>query len=210
MRIEEYLALRPTLYHLTAASNLPRIERVGALEPAAVLLKRAGRDEYLQRRREASLTVIVDDERINIRDQTPLCEGHIALEGMTFAEFVAHVNTHVFFWPGDCIQPIRQGRSHFERYKKKGEVCVVLRIDAAALLRTNAGVEPRFCRYNSGAPRTVNRKKSPRGLMTYVPCERFMYPRWEVAELVFPSAISLPQGEWESRPLSEFTNSGGH
>ncbi|MGP1309508.1 MAG: DUF7002 family protein [Phycisphaerales bacterium] len=203
MQIHEYLRLRPTLYHLTAASNLAHIQQEQRLYPAADLFAKANRADLLHSRRRQNVAVDVGGARRIIRDQAPLHEGNILFQdGMAFGEFIAYVNQHVFFWPGMSGGPIDYGRRHFGRYAS--EDCAVLVIDGHALLEANAECVPMFSRYNSGSPRCSGGKKSPRGRDTFVSAERFSQTPGRVIETVFAAPVTLPQGEWEVRSHREF------
>jgi hypothetical protein len=135
--------------------------------------------------------VIVDGREIVLRDQKPLHKGNTGLpNGYKFDDFIESLNRRVFFWPGDKSGPIDYGLRHFERYKD--ERPVVLRIDFASLIDANPSIEPRFCRYNSGAPRCSYGKKSPRGPRTFLAAAHFEGAPAGVVELTFEGEISLP------------------
>jgi hypothetical protein len=71
--------------------------------------------------------------KIFIRDQDPLYEGHMTLpDEYTLADFVAHLNNRIFFWPGTDNRPVPSGMGHFKRYAFKRyakEKPVILRIE---------------------------------------------------------------------------------
>lgn len=157
MDIEHYLTTRPFAYHTTAAPNLTHLRATRAIDSTARLFDRAGRqgDPMLCQRRAKSITLQVTGREIVIRDQYPLAEGAIALEGgWTFGDLVRHLNGLVFLWPGDHRGPSgKYGRNHFARYEAEREALAVLRIPTRALLEANPTRPPRFSRYNSGATR---------------------------------------------------------
>lgn len=93
----EFGALRPFLFHLTAAANLPRILRTRRLECAAHLAQRAWWTDLLEARRRVHLTLTLGDETVWLRDHAPRPLGNVALElGWPFAQFVAHLDACVF------------------------------------------------------------------------------------------------------------------
>lgn len=203
MDIDAYLRVRPRLYHLTAATNLPFIQRTGRIRPAAELLHEADQSPLVRARRPNSRHIVVNGERVHIRDQAPLYEKNMALDpGVSFGDFVEYVNRHVFFWPGNSDGPIDYGVRHFSRYAD--EDCVVLCIDARRLLGANRGLLPKFSAYNSGSPRWSGGVASPRGLSTFLHASAFSRAPSEVIETVFECAVTLPQGAWDVRSHREF------
>jgi hypothetical protein len=61
------------------------------------------------------LSVVVNTERVNLRDQAPLYEKKIRLhDGWSFEKFVEHLNRHVFFWSGWETGPIDYGARYFQ------------------------------------------------------------------------------------------------
>ena len=104
------------------------------------------------------------------------------------SRLVAHINEHVFFWPGFATGPIESGLNHFELYR--GEELAFLRILSADVINSSQAL---FCRFNSGAPRVVNGRRSPRGADTYVPASSFRGTAGDVVEVVVRGALVLPQ-----------------
>ncbi len=204
MNIDDLVRLRPFVYHMTARSNLARVERVKRLECANVFYKATGRlHESRERRREHAL-VVVDGERVSLRDQAPLHVGNIDLSLLTFAEVVNMLNQYVYFWPGDDEQPIASGRNHFARYSK--EDAVVLRLPTDQLLSLNA-VRAKFSRCNSGAPRQNAGRKQPRGLNTFRNAACFDETPGNVQEIVIEGWAELPWSSVVVKPLSVYTSS---
>ena len=60
-------------------------------------------------------------------------------------------------------------------------------------MKANKGNPPRFCAYNSGSPRVVNGKKSPRGSTTFVTAEEFPKGKKEVVEVTFENFVRVPK-----------------
>lgn len=185
--LQRPIELRPYLFHLTAASNLPSIVKTKALRSAGLLLADAGLTEQSSQRRLDHLNIRQGHDSVQIRDQKPLIEGAIAFEkGWNIARLVQLINQHVFFWPGCHTGPINAGVNHFERYRN--EEPVILRLATADLL--DKGLN--FSRYNSGAPRCSGGKYSPRGSMTYVSASDFLGTASEVVEVVVVGDCPLP------------------
>lgn len=127
-----------------------------------------------------------------LRDQKLLRSGNIELTGgFTFEDFVEALNARVFFWSGKDDGPIPSGKRHFARYKSESPV--MLRCRFQTLLSANSTTEPLFCPYNSGAPRTVNGKKSPRGPNTFSKACDFPRIPSKVVEVTFVKKLFLPQ-----------------
>jgi hypothetical protein len=156
------------------------------------LLRHSGNTALQKVRRDSSRTIRFNKHRILIRDQKPLHEGAIDFEpGWDLARLVQHINKHVFFWPGSSIsRPVEAGLNHYERYAQ--EELTILRVRWCAVLRTNSHAEPLFSKFNSGAPRTVDRKHSRRGSNTYRDRHNFSGGVSDVVEVVFLNKVTLP------------------
>ena len=188
MELAQYLKTRPWAYHLTARQNIDAIREQGALLSADRLARLPAEKEALTVRRTRQIQM----EAALIRDQLPLQKGHIEFESkFTFELFLGLLNSLVFFWPGGAsgAGPIPAGMNHFKRYQHESPV--ILRTCSAALIAENTH-EPLFCAYNSGAPRTYQGIKSPRGPNTFVPIKAFPRNASEVVELVFSGIAILP------------------
>jgi hypothetical protein len=189
--IEEYVELRPFLYHVTARENLPRLRRTRTLQPARTLLEHAGRLDWLRLRRAHSLPAVVEGETVVLKDQRPLIEANIQFEGgWSVADLVEYLNSHVFFWPGDARGPITAGARLLDHYAP--EAPAVLRLRLQSLLSANPGLQPLFCPYNSGAPRQNKGLGVPRGPGLFRPGRACPRRRHEVVEVGFRSAVVLP------------------
>ena len=199
LTIEKLCELRTHLYHLTAWSNLAGIRLRGGLAPAAALLRESGHDTTY--RRPNHLTLPGNQYPIQVRDQAPLHEGAIAFEsGWDMVRLVAHINEHVFFWPGTLEGPIAAGRNHYARYAC--ERPALLRTSTRGLLAANPAIAPLMCRFNSGAPRVSNGRHSSRGKNTYVTAAEFTGPASRVVEVVFRGFVRLPADTTVSHALS--------
>src|SRR4051812_23502905 len=163
----EFARLRPYLYHLTDARNLPRIMRLRRLDCAAELMSAADRAELVTVRRASHQVISVSGEDVLLRDQAPLHRGNIAFgDGWDFSSFVRLLNERVFFWPGNAHGPNSYGLRHFQRYQHESPV--LIRVKTAELFDSNSDRSITFCRYNSGAPRWSRGKAAPRGASTFV------------------------------------------
>ena len=203
MESRSFVRTRPMLYHLTAKSNVKSIQRTGMLFSAARLMTEGGMPQQRHVRRRHHLSAEVGGESVLIRDQAPLHAGNMSLlDGMSFGEFVALLNEHVFFWPGTDRKPIAYGLRHFMRYAS--EECSVLVIPTEALFDTNPTVPPLFSRFNSGSPRCNGGLPSPRGTRTFRPTGQFMGTPSRVVEVVFRGTVVLPDCGVKVRSPAQF------
>ena len=198
---------RPWVYHLTAGANIARIDRMRRLDCAARIMNAGGSSSLVRRRRQESLVVQVGPEDVHVRDQKPLHRKNMCLLDCSFEEWVAHLNSFVFFWPGWAGGPIDSGLRHFGRYAS--ERPALIRVRTADLFGANPDRSPRFSCYNTGAPRWSGGRASPRGQGTFAFGEQFARGASKVVEVVYGGSALLPttaelgdrpQGPW--RPLS--------
>ena len=135
-----------------------------------------------------------------LRDQAPLHEGNMDLqEGWTLEDFVEQLNQRVFFWPGTEDGPIDYGLRHFGRYAS--ERPHLIRVRLASLLAANPGAMAQFCRYNSGSPRCVQGRRSPRSERTFLDHADVDFQRNQVVEVTFRGEVGLPfDAELGDRP----------
>lgn len=189
--LEAFCELRPYVYHLTAATNLPHLLALRRLYSARHLLHASNNRSWLAEKRPTAVGASMDQQRISVRDQAPLHQGNIAFaEGWTFGDVLADLNARVFFWPGNGSKPIDYGERHFQRYA--AEKPKMIRLETAALFRLNAAATPQFCKFNSGSPRYNKGKASPRGPETFVAANAAPFRPSEVVELTFRDEVALP------------------
>ncbi len=73
----------------------------------------AGQSGLLSTRRTSNTPIKVGGTELLLQSQSPLHEGHVALEGgWTFADLIRELNDMVFFWPGTKDSPGRYGARH--------------------------------------------------------------------------------------------------
>jgi hypothetical protein len=154
------------------------------------LLRLSNNHQWLDKKRESILTIQIDGESIDIRDQQPLYAGKTRLEGgWTFADLVKQLNNRIFFWPGWFHGAISHGQRHFKRYESQRPA--ILRVKTADIFAIN-DTPPLFCKYNSGSPRTTQGKGSPRGPKTFLPCNQAAYVASNVVEVTYVGQVNLP------------------
>ena len=192
IQLQTFVDLRPFLYHLTDARNVPRIRRLGRLVPAATLLSASGHAELVGSRRETDLVLRLDNDLVVLRNQEPLHEANIDLHpDWTFSDLIAFLNSHVFFWPGDATGPTGLGKSFLQRYS--GPSLAVLRARTSDLLAANPAQQPLFSKHNSGAARQYLGRPSPRGPNTFLRASRFSGTPSEAQETAFIEEVVLPK-----------------
>jgi hypothetical protein len=183
----------PWLWHVTSAANAERIERLRRIEPAAALLRVAGRADLLAVRRRNDVELTIDSAIVVMRDQAPLHAGHIAWEPQwNLARFVAALNERVFFWPGHWDQPSKTAGANVISFLSKAPDVVAVLVPSEAIMvdpATPLSVE--LSRYNTGGPRTSGGVKSPRGASTFVPLDRWPGPPSTVREVAVVGSVDL-------------------
>lgn len=192
MDLASFIALRPYLYHLTSARNLPRIRRMRQLDSAALTNELGGVPHRTSLKRVGLTAVPVGGEVVVLRDNDVLHEGNVELpRDWAFGDLCAYLNQHVFFWPGREAGPIAYGQRHAERYA--AEDLSFLRVPTHELFAANAGGGPLFAHCNSGAPRNNPVSGKPkRGPDTFRPAAFFGASPGKVVEVVFRTSARLP------------------
>jgi hypothetical protein len=204
--ISKFIALRPFLFHFSNHANVPRLQKLRCIQPAEDLLRTAGEEKLASQRRTKSIRLIIDGETIVITDQLPLVFSNAALtSNWTEKDFVAYLNQHVYFWPGDANGPIKRGSRFYGHYLKSQ--LAILRVSSASLLAVNSSQTPLFCPFNSGAPRKQAGNGVPRGPDLFLPAVKFPRAAGGVVEVVFRCAVRLPETT-ELRTHDTWTNLG--
>ena len=188
--MEKFARLRPYSFHLTCGTNIDGIRTDRRLLSAAATINSAGRGDLICTRRSASLQLQIDTRKVRLQNQAPLHAGNIYFQdSWTFEELIIQLNSRVFFWPGDESGPGPYGQRHFQS-KLWDEPPVLIRTATSDLFDQNPS--PEFCAFNSGSPRCSGGKKSPRGLETFLPPDRFTGTCSKVTELTYRQEVSLP------------------
>jgi hypothetical protein len=200
----KFVSTRPYLYHLTSSRNLNGLAATRLIKCAATLLRESDNLGWLTTKRDRTLTVLAAGTTIDIRDQQPLYAGKtMFLDGWTLEDLIRSLNEHVFFWPGTANGPIDSGWRHYKRYEI--EAPAIIRVPTSQVFECNGEKCPRFCKFNSGSPRTVNGRGSPRGPRTFIECHEAEFGPSNVVEVTYeqwailPNAVevsSTPRGPW--------------
>lgn len=201
-----FIKTRPFVYHLTSRQNLQLILAEKKLFSAAMILNECGEDRWIREKRSKIIAVNFRGHRIDIRDQAPLYEGKMSLEGdWSFQDLIEALNNRVFFWPGSNETPIDYGVRHFQRYASQNPK--IIKIRTSELFASASPNSPEFCKYNSGSPRTTRGFGSPRGPNTFVGAANAEFSPGTVREVTFVGEINIPNrieysdspyGPWDS------------
>ena len=203
-----FIRFRPWLYHFTTPQNVGLLRRERAMSSAASWVERANAFQPGQipdphaflgtARTHCHPLVVGAGLAVTLNDQRPLRSEQFffALLG-TYPDFIRHLNSLVFFWPGDDSGATPKGdlAETFEtRYHAYGR----LRVPTADVWAADTPI--RFCRYNSGAPQ--RRDRITRGQHIFAPHTEPDLMTGGVAEVVFPHHLALPAStQW--RPPGE-------
>jgi hypothetical protein len=188
--LEGYVALRPYLYHTLLRSNVPALQASRRLYSANALRRLANDESSFGERRRSRLRLLLPFGNVDVQDHAPLYESNIELQGgWTFRRLIEEIDDRVFFWPGDERGPTDYGRRHFDQYQAEA---LQLRVPFR-LMYESAEPKPEFCRFNSGSPRCVGGRKSPRGPDTFRPYARTDYSAGQVVEVTFRESVLLPE-----------------
>jgi len=195
---------RPYLYHYAPRANLTFLRALRRMESTAALVARAeahqagqvpGVSAFLRTPRPRAVTLTVAPcVSVCLNDQQPLtCARIAALEaGHSFEDYVCLLNGFVFFWPGNAARPKPRGRLSAS-FSTKYAGYSLIRLDVASVLAANPRA-PLFCKYNSGAPQARDRVTRGPSLFT-----RAFDSVCDIAEVVFPGHVQLPNGSAEER-----------
>lgn len=174
MNRDDLIARSPRLFHMAEAGSWPIIQRHGLLTTAHLVrtarLSRLAEATLLEQRRSASTRIAHPTYgEVVIRDQGPLNLTHLqgALTDVTVQEWLAILNSRVFFW----LHPDKlAGLLNARRYRNRPQD--VLTIDTRSLLDA-AGDRVRLSPVNSGA--TLYPNTPARGTETFRTIEDYDY-----------------------------------
>jgi hypothetical protein len=189
---DEVCRLRPFVFHVTARENTAFLRLTHQIYPTLSSLAIAGRLDLAGLRRTQYVTLRFQDGEVVLKDQKPLIAANTELaDGWSFEDFVRYLNGLTYFWPGNDQAPNGAGRRLLSRYEADGPL--VLRIPTKDLLDTNAGLQPLFSPFNSGAPRYHSGRRAKRGPDLFRPLAEFPRRASEVVELAFAGNTALPE-----------------
>jgi hypothetical protein len=191
MDVEQICSLWTHCYHVTAVANLLSIRRSRVLWPAQELLERANLSQMSRSRRTADLELRTGGNEVLIRNQCPLDPGSLELgAAVTLEEYVACLNSYVYFWPGVASGPIEDGRRMFDR--TNGISSIVLRMPVRSLLAKNRSWAAYLSNCNSGVAWTEGGVRSRRGPELFQPLLTYSAAPSTVHEICFLGPVALP------------------
>lgn len=210
MNVENFIKLRPYLYHLTDRENRDNILNKQRLLSTSYIVENSNivdKLAFLTSRRLGHTEIFINETKYKIRDQRPismLALGKCVTDGWSAADFIKHLNDRTFFWP-----TIKRLNTHYQRYKI--EEPIIIRVKTESLFVLND--TPKFCRLNSGATRAnsyLGGVAPARGANSFLTADQYSRTPGTVVEVTFdnfcdlPSSIwlgSTPYGPWEKMSL---------
>jgi hypothetical protein len=191
VNLEPIIAHWTHCYHVTAVVNLRGIRRSRVLLPAATLFRRMDQSDLLSCRRTHDVQLRFQNQEVLVRNQTPLDPDHIDLGSTeTFDEYVAYLNSHVFFWPGMASGPTPDGVRMFRR--TAGVKSAMIRVLTRSLLGANEGSVVHLSTCNTGASWVGEGKKTQRGIGVFQWAASFAEPPEKIEEISFHGSVNLP------------------
>lgn len=178
MDTAQLIELHPRLYHMASAGAWPSIQRHGLLSTQALLgLFEVGeprRTALLTTRRAETVTLRhpVHGEA-SVRDNKPLTTAKLAAsltDGSTAEQFLASVNSRVFFWPTEQRLNKLVGAKAYRDMPQ-----TVLEVDTASLVRAHES-RVALSAINSGATEPF---ATPRSLATFARIDEFDLNHWQ-------------------------------
>jgi hypothetical protein len=187
-------------YHVTSAANLVSIRQSRVLLPTQTLLKQAKRHYFLRRRRTRDVLLRIEGQQILIRNQVPLDPYSLDLGATgTLPEYVACLNSFVYFWPGTALGPREDGVRMFER--TNGTLSIVIRMPTRSLIDTNPASPTYVATCNTGVAWTEQGTRSRRGPDVFQPVETFSEQPSSIHEICFGGDVRLPEdAEYGTNP----------
>jgi len=191
MKVQDLCAVWSYVYHVTSGCNLASIRKSRVLWPAETLFERANHSHLVRLRRTADLLLRIETVQVLIRNQLPLNPGSLDLgSASTLEDYVASLNSYVFFWPGTAIRPSDDGVRMFER--THGTRAIVIRALTRSLIDSNLPAPKYVATCNTGVTWTPQGVKARRGSDVFQRLDEFSEPAAHIHEICFKSEIRLP------------------
>ena len=187
MDTEDFIAKYPTLLHLAHAESWPSIQQHGLLSTEQLLRRwhvDADRAEaHLSQKRPEPVHLSHPEHGLAVlRDQHPLTETQLApalTDGMTVADWLRLLNSHVFFFPNETGL-----RTLYSAYRP--EPAVVIKVRTRSLVRVHEA-RVRLAGINTG---NTSRRPAPRGADTFLPIRRYDHRKRAVQEVAVLDEVS--------------------
>jgi hypothetical protein len=192
IQFDDFVSVWSHSYHVTFEANLESMRNLRILWPARTLLEDTEHSRFIHERRTRDLMVPMQGERILLRNQIPLDPGSIDLgTTATLQDYVACLNSYVFFWPGSCSGPIQDGRRMFQR--TGGQRSIVIRMETRSLIDVNPGVPIYVTTCNSGATWTEGGNKVRRSPDIFRRLDQSAEMIATIHEICFRTSVHLPE-----------------
>ena len=191
MELADVLSTWTHWYHVTSRENRRSIARHGVLVPSTELFAAARVPYGGGEPRQHDVTLEVAGERVVIRNQRALDPTAIEfVEGETLATFLARLDSRTYFWPGTADGLTGDG---LRMLHADAESSMMIRIDAAAVVRANRTVRVDVSICNSGATWSRVGRKCRRSADVFQPLQQFIGPPEAIVEVSFAAPIALPR-----------------
>lgn len=192
IKIEEFLSVWSHSYHVTFEVNLQSIRNLRILRPASTLLEGTEHFRWTRERRIRDVMIRMQGERILLRNQIPLDPASIDLgTTATLQDYVACLNSYVFFWPGTCSGPIQGGLRLFER--NGGQRSMVIRTETRSLIDANPTAPIYVTTCNSGATWIEGGNRVCRSPEIFRRLDRSAEVVANIHEICFRASVHLPE-----------------
>ena len=206
MKTDDLCVYWSHLYHITAEINLHSIRKAQMLWPTRALLAQANLPEYVRKRRTEDIVLHFQHWPILLRNQIPLDPNSIALgSGCTLEEYIACLNSYIFFWPGTADRATADAVRMFER--TNATRAIAIRVPTRSLVEANASLPVYVTSCNTGLTWTEQGIKAPQGPNVFKLLKSFPDEPGRIHEICFKSRICLsdnaqiaisPSGPWNS------------
>jgi hypothetical protein len=191
MNLEQVFNTWTHSYHVTSVANFAPLRHSRVLWPTRTLLERAKRHYFLRRRRTRDVLIRIDGHQVLIRNQIPLDPRSLDLGPTgTLKEYVACLNSYVYFWPGTALGPNKDGVRMFER--TNGTHSIIIRVLTRSLVDTNRASPLFLATCNTGVAWTKQGIKSQRGPEVFKAVDVFLEQPTRIHEICFESNVRLP------------------
>ena len=127
-----------------------------------------------------------------VRNQRPLDPASLDLEpGATVDEYIACLNSRVYFWPGTMSGPLEDGLRMFHHAGRAPST--LIRVPSRSLIRANPEAAIHVSTCNTGAAWMEGGQKSRRGPQVFQPAGCFPGAAADIAEISFTGPVCLPR-----------------
>jgi len=192
MQTDDFVRRWPFCYHVTFTPNIARIREAGMLYAAQTLLRSAGHPA-LRHRREADMTIRIDDRSVVLRNQRALDPCALALPAdCSLGDYIAFLNERAYFWPGTASGPVDDALRLWASHAA-GDPPAVVRVPSLWLVDANGDAALQVADCNTGASWMEGGRKAYRAPRRCRHVVDFSGDPEAVNEVSFRHAVRLPR-----------------